>query len=252
MIFYYRTKFIRWPRVIWNYIEVVGVIFYVSFIFERFLIPYFQDFGDSNIEPKSLVLSIFGCIMPGTIAYLCGFYCLLHSWMNASAEMLRFADRMFYKDWWNAPSFDVYFRTWNVVVHDWLYTYIYKDMYEIVFRESKAAAALVVFTVSAVFHELILAVAFRFFYPVMFVMFLGAGAALSFVHFKQYKAFGNIFLWFSIALGNGLLISLYCMEYFARINCSVNQNSVWEYVVPVSWRCNGISTPDDWQMQTPW
>ena len=42
--------------------------------------------------------------------------------------MLRFADRQFYKDWWNCRSFAMYYRTWNVVVHDWLYRYIYQDL----------------------------------------------------------------------------------------------------------------------------
>ncbi|GCB84355.1 hypothetical protein scyTo_0024966, partial [Scyliorhinus torazame] len=41
--------------------------------------------------------------------------------------MLRFGDRMFYKDWWNSTSFANYYRTWNVVVHDWLYCYTYSD-----------------------------------------------------------------------------------------------------------------------------
>jgi sterol O-acyltransferase len=74
-----------------------------------------------------------------------GFYGFLHCWLNAFAEMLRFADRMFYKvekylvkmiindldiqDWWNSRSFAAYYRTWNVVVHDWLYTYVYKEIY---------------------------------------------------------------------------------------------------------------------------
>ena len=85
-----------------------------------------------------------------------GFFAILHSWLNAFAEMLRFADRLFYKvrsipycyhasaiqqsrdfivlmmqDWWNSSSFSSYYRTWNVVVHDWLYTYIYKDCFAV-------------------------------------------------------------------------------------------------------------------------
>lgn len=248
-----RTKYIRWHRVLWNYCEVVGVIFYVSFIFERFLIPYFRDFGNAtDIEPKSLVLSIFGCILPGTIANLCGFYCLLHAWMNASAEMLRFADRLFYRDWWNASSFEVFYRTWNVIVHDWLYTYIYKDMYEIVFKGSKTTATLVVFTISAIFHELILAVSFRFFYPVLFTFFQGAGVLFMFVRIRRDSAIGNIFLWFSLALGNGLLISLYSMEYFARQNCPVDETSGLEYFAPISWRCNGVVMNETWTIKAPW
>lgn len=31
------------------------------------------------------------------------------------------------QDWWNSTSFANYYRTWNVVVHDWLYYYMYRD-----------------------------------------------------------------------------------------------------------------------------
>lgn len=31
------------------------------------------------------------------------------------------------QDWWNSTSFANYYRTWNVVVHDWLYYYVYCD-----------------------------------------------------------------------------------------------------------------------------
>ena len=32
------------------------------------------------------------------------------------------------QDWWNSPSYADWYRSWNVVVHDWLYTYVYKDL----------------------------------------------------------------------------------------------------------------------------
>lgn len=95
--YFFRTKVIRWRVVVWSFTEVMLVIFYMAFIFERLLIPVFRQFGASPLEPRALVLSVFGTMMPGTLAFLCGFYCLLHSWLNATAELLRFADRMFYK-----------------------------------------------------------------------------------------------------------------------------------------------------------
>jgi len=36
-----------------------------------------------------------------------GFFAILHSWLNAFAEMLRFADRMFYKVRITEPSLDL-------------------------------------------------------------------------------------------------------------------------------------------------
>ena len=38
---------------------------------------------------------------------------------------------LFTQDWWNSSNFAGYYRTWNVVVHDWLYSYIYKDVYKV-------------------------------------------------------------------------------------------------------------------------
>ena len=36
-------------------------------------------------------------MLPGMLLLIVGFFALLHSWMNAFAEMTRFADRMFYR-----------------------------------------------------------------------------------------------------------------------------------------------------------
>ena len=249
---YPRTKKIRWRVVLKNALEVVGVVFYVSFIFECYLIPLFKEFGDAKITSGKFVCAIFGCMMPGSLAFLCGFYCLLHSWMNGMAELLTFGDRMFYKDWWNATDFPTYIRSWNFVVHDWLYTYIYKDVYEHVFSRCRPLATILVFTISAIFHEYILAFAFRFFYPVMFVQFEFAGLLLMFLTKKQHKDFGNILMWLALCLGNGLHLSLYNMEYYARVNCPISNHTVIDYFIPVSWTCNGILENPNWRIHTPW
>ncbi|XP_065087172.1 sterol O-acyltransferase 1-like [Ochlerotatus camptorhynchus] len=243
---YPRTKRIRWSVVFRHMLEVVGVIFYISFIFERFLTPLFDRFGGAEISSGKFVLALFGSIMPASLSFLCGFYCLLHAWFNASSELLRFADRMFYRDWWNASSFAEYIRSWNVVVHDWLYTYIYKDSVEHVFKNCNALATVLVFTASAVFHEVILAFAFRFFYPVMFVQFEFMGLLLMFLTRNLSKDTGNILLWFMLCIGNGIQMSLYNIEYYARRNCPVSGESLVDYMIPVSWTCHGISHNPNW------
>lgn len=37
--------------------------------------------------------------------------------MNLVAELLRFGDRQFYRDWWNAHSVQYFWRNWNIPVH---------------------------------------------------------------------------------------------------------------------------------------
>lgn len=42
--------------------------------------------------------------IPNLYIWLLMFYCFFHLWLNILAELLRFGDRAFYKDWWNAES----------------------------------------------------------------------------------------------------------------------------------------------------
>jgi len=63
--------------------------------------PVYREFGLPNRHDKPLykmvVVGVFGSVIPGTFYLLVGFYLSLHAWMNACAELMHFADRMFYK-----------------------------------------------------------------------------------------------------------------------------------------------------------
>lgn len=137
------------------------------------------------------------------------------------------------QDWWNSICYSTYYRTWNIVVHDWLYTYIYKDMYEIVTPRNKKLSVCVVFAISSIIHEYIISFATGFFYPVLLFLFGGIGLIVVFV----LKSAGNVFLWFSLSAGNGVIVSLYCMEYYARINCPRTRDDFWDLVIPRTWSC---------------
>lgn len=236
---YSRTKVIRWNVVFCHFTEVIGVVFFQSFILSKLMLPAFEDFGRVEMTLGEVFSKIIGRCLPGTLILVSFFYMLLHAWMNAFSEMLRFGDRMFYKDWWNSRSFDNYFRTWNIIVQDWLYQFIYREVYEHVFKGSKVSAALVTFTVSALFHELVVSFMFRFFYPVLLVAFNGFALVLTFVNTKKFQNWGNIIIWLALTLGQGIVFSLYMMEWYARKNCGVGD--LWEdYFIPVSWTCNKI------------
>ncbi|KAF5274135.1 hypothetical protein FQR65_LT04533 [Abscondita terminalis] len=234
--YYPRTKSIRWNYVAKCFFEVFGCIFYISFIMERFLSPDFRKIGLKPLCWKEITLAILGNGMAGILVLLTTFYAVLHSWMNGFAEMLKFGDRMFYKDWWTSSSYGRYYRTWNVVVHDWLYTYVYKDMYESVVPNNKLVAKLTTFFVSAVFHEYILGFSFRFFLPILFVMFFGFGVVLYFVA-PNIKWLGNAFMWYGLALGMGIGVSFYAMEFYIRINCPIEDVSTATYFIPRLFTC---------------
>ncbi|XP_071439772.1 sterol O-acyltransferase 1 [Hetaerina americana] len=243
---YPRTKVIRWRLVAWYFVEVAETIFYSSFVFSHFLMPYYKNFGLEPLKVGTLIVNVFKSMMPAMLIFLCGFYLLLHSWMNAFAEMLQFSDRMFYKDWWTSSTFATYYRTWNVVVHDWLYTYVYKDVTEMLSHigggrvsKNRVIPQLMVFGVSALFHEYIITFCLRSFYPVLLIVFGGFGVMLVFLT-KYEGAGGNIFMWLTICSGNGIVLSLYFMEWFARKHCPPHPDPQWDFYLPRSWSCSKL------------
>ncbi|XP_039302872.1 sterol O-acyltransferase 1 [Solenopsis invicta] len=231
---YPRTKRIRWTMVIWNFVEVVIAFMFFIFNIEHLVLPVYYAF-DVQLEIKWFFKNIIKFSISGILTFITGQYLFLHAWMNAWAEMLRFADRLFYRDWWNSTTYAQYYRTWNIVVHDWLYTYIYKDMYEIVVPRNRMLSAAAVFFASAVVHEYALTFIFRFFYPVILILFGGVGFAFFFV--RKYIT-SNVFMWMSWTLGTGIMVCLYTMEIYARWNnCSPYPNYYLDLLIPRSWSC---------------
>lgn len=240
---YPRSKSTNWSLVVGNFAEVLGCIFYTHYVFSRFCIPVFEKFNSDHITLRAFVLAAFSSILPGYLCLLLLFWGLLHAWLNMFAEMLRFADRLFYKDWWNSTSFSGYYRSWNVVVHDWLYAYVYKDLNTIFRSSSRGRAAITVFLMSAIIHEYIFIVGFKFFYPVMFLLFFGFGVSFFFITNKiKLQQAWNVFMWFNLMIGNGIIMALYSMEWYARKNCPPTFDNYLDYLVPRSWTCSSNST----------
>ncbi|XP_066547945.1 sterol O-acyltransferase 1 [Amia ocellicauda] len=236
---YPRNPSIRWGYVATKFLQVLGCLFYAYYVFVRLCIPQFRNVSLQPFNLKVTVLCVFNSILPGVLVLFLAFFAFLHCWLNAFAEMLRFADRMFYKDWWNSTSFANYYRTWNVVVHDWLYYYAYRDFLWLSGKRFRAAAMLSVFTVSAVVHEYALAICFGFFYPVLFCMFMCFGMMFNFIlHDRRKGPIWNIIMWTSLFLGQGVLLCLYSQEWYAQRYCPIQNPCFLDLLKPRSWICN--------------
>ena len=55
--------------------------------------------------------------LPNHVIWLIFFYIYFHSFLNTLGELLNFADRSFYQDWWNATNLEVFWQSWNLPVH---------------------------------------------------------------------------------------------------------------------------------------
>ena len=94
---YPRNTTIQWDFVLKMFGQVLACMLYVYYIVVRFCIPTYENLNQNQITLPIFISVLFSFIMPGSLFLLWGFYGFLHCWLNAFAEMLRFADQMFYK-----------------------------------------------------------------------------------------------------------------------------------------------------------
>ncbi|CAE7208710.1 unnamed protein product [Rhizoctonia solani] len=126
---------------------------------------------------------------------------------NGFAELSCFGDREFYQDWWNATSFDEYARKWNKPVHAFLLRHVYQASLSSK-RVSKFSATFLTFLLSALVHELVMAVVTKKIRMYLFILqmsqipliFLGRLPII-----KQNKVLGNVLFWVGLMSGFPLL-----------------------------------------------
>ncbi|XP_057667457.1 sterol O-acyltransferase 1 [Diorhabda carinulata] len=234
---YPRTTKIRWGFVGIRLIEIFGVIVYHCFIFHRFLLPPYREFGLRKYSWAEVIIPILENSICGLLVLMAGWYQVLHSVQNLFAELLRFGDRQFYMDWWNCTGIADYFRVWNIVVHDWLYTYIYRDIYNLS-SGNKFMAKLMVFITSAVVHEWIISYQVKFFYPIVFYCYMAA-VCLSVFNVPKVRWI-NILFWYGMAFGSGSILSLYVLEHYARTNNPDTEYSIKYWFLPRWYLCDCI------------
>ncbi|RLN12700.1 diacylglycerol O-acyltransferase 1-like [Panicum miliaceum] len=238
---YPRTTCIRKGWVIRQLVKCLIFTGLMGFIIEQYINPIVKNSKHPlkgnflNAIERVLKLSV-----PTLYVWLCMFYCFFHLWLNILAELLRFGDREFYKDWWNAKTVEetaLHYLTDNIVmvltdkhilqvtdnglpfcqpVHKWIIRHIYFPCIRKGFP--RGVAILISFLVSAVFHEICVAVPchiFKFwaFFGIMFQVFLTRYLQDKF----QNIMVGNMIFWFFFSIvGQPMCVLLYYHDVMNR------------------------------------
>lgn len=122
---YPKTRRIRLNIVLKNVLSFFILIFYLWCVFKALCIPIFKHTVNDPGNLRQFIASVIFSTVSGIICLLTLFYGILHCWLNIFGELLKFGDRLFYEDWWNVKDFAEYYRKWNIVVHEFLYYYVY-------------------------------------------------------------------------------------------------------------------------------
>lgn len=129
----------------------------------------------------------------------------------------RFADREFYKDWWNSKSMDEFARNWNRPVHQFLLKHVYASTIQV--GAPKSVAIFFTFLLSSLMHELVMAIVTG---KIRGYLFLMQMAQLPLIVLGQTKfikdspARGNLLFWI------GLIVRWFLFQTFACTGYSVD------------------------------
>ncbi|KAI5585238.1 hypothetical protein BDE02_06G132200 [Populus trichocarpa] len=217
---YPRTESVRKGWVVQQFVKLIIFTGFMGFIIEQYINPIVKNsqhpFKGNLLYAIERVLKL---SVPNLYVWLCMFYCFFHLWLNILAELLCFGDREFYKDWWNARTVEEYWRMWNMPVHKWMVRHIYFPCLRN--KIPKGVAILIVFLVSAVFHELCIAVPCHVFKLWAFIGIMLQVPLVVITKFLQNKfrssMVGNMIFWlfFSI-LGQPMCVLLYYHDLMNR------------------------------------
>ncbi|KAL5572443.1 hypothetical protein UlMin_022040 [Ulmus minor] len=217
---YPRTEYIRKG---WVFRQVVKLIIFMGlmgFIIEQYIFPIFRNsqhpFKGNLLYGIERVLKL---SVPHLYVWLCLFYSLFHLWLNILAEILRFGDREFYKDWWNAQTVEEYWRMWNMPVHKWMIRHVYSPCLR--HGIPRQAALVISFLVSAVLHELCVAVPCHMFRLWAFSCIMFQIPLIMLTKYVQDKfrssMVGNMIFWFIFCiLGQPMCVLLYYHDLMSR------------------------------------
>ncbi|XP_064394495.1 diacylglycerol O-acyltransferase 1-like isoform X2 [Halichondria panicea] len=210
-----RTKRIRKIFVLRRTLEAIFIINIQMAISQQWLLPIALDSLEpfKDMEWVIMIQRVLVLALPNHLFWLLGFYYIFHSLMNLSGELLQFADRKFYGDWWNSDTIARFWRTWNIPVHRWASRHIYNPLVSLGY--GKMTSQFAVFLFSAFFHEYLVSIPLQMLRPWAFVMMvsqipLGLLTNLPFMRGQ----IGNIMVWIGIVLGQPLAILMYLHDYY--------------------------------------
>ncbi|KAH0970737.1 hypothetical protein GBA52_022893 [Prunus armeniaca] len=211
----------------WVFRQLVKLIIFtglMGFIVEQYINPIVKN-SQHPLKGNLLyaIERVLKLSVPNLYVWLCMFYCFFHLWLNILAELLCFGDREFYKDWWNAKTVEevrfMFYETYSWPVHKWMVRHIYFPCLR--HGVPKGVAIVIAFLVSAVFHELCIAVPCHMFKLWAFIGIMLQVPLVLITNYLQDKfrnsMVGNMIFWFIFCiLGQPMCLLLYYHDLMNR------------------------------------
>ncbi|RWS08694.1 diacylglycerol O-acyltransferase 1-like protein [Dinothrombium tinctorium] len=210
-----RSQRIRKRFLIRRFLEMIFLFQLILGLIQQWLVPTINNSLKPLQEMNYLKMCerLLKLAVPNHIIWLLFFYWFFHSSLNFIGELLLFADREFYRDWWNAESVHYFWQNWNIPVHRWCLRHLYKPLLRRGYSKCQASTA--VFFVSAFFHEYLVSVPLKMFRIWAFSgMLFQIPFAMLVSKLHNYPHYANVAVWVSLIIGQPLCILMYYHDYY--------------------------------------
>lgn len=206
---YPRTASIRLRYVAWHALQVCACVVVQFVLLMQFMVPIWHNSAPSE---RHLWWFCMKLALPSFIIWLLMFWGFFHCTLNIIAELTCFADRQFYREWWNATTLGQFWRMWNILVHEWCLRHLYVESVSRHNMPTKTAA-LGTFLMSAVMHEYVCLVGFRMLRPYMFCgMLLQVPLVQVSTRWAGTRK-GNMVMWLMLILGQSVIVLMYARDF---------------------------------------
>ncbi|KAI4893276.1 hypothetical protein NFI96_019677 [Prochilodus magdalenae] len=175
-------------------------------------LPFLYLDGLKEMDYSRMIERLLRLAVPNHFLWLIFFYWFFHSSMNFVAELLRFGDREFYRDWWNSETVTYFWQNWNIPVHKWCIRHFYKPLLRK--GASKLVSQSAVFFASAFFHEYLVSVPLRMFRLWAFMGMMAQLPLAWFVGRFLRGNYGNAAVWLSLIIGQPIAVLMYVHDYY--------------------------------------
>lgn len=182
-------------------------LYFILFVFfmDQYAIPSIYNIMEFN-SVFSLVENCINLSISTILLFILFFLLVFNCFLVVLGELTGFKE-MTFRDWWNSTSASEFWRSWNIPVHRFVTTYLYKPI--AARGVSRMMTTMICFTVSGLLHEYVTALAMKKATGYMFLAMI-AQAPLMYISDafqKKFPMYGNLFFWLSFSvLGQPLIV----------------------------------------------
>ncbi|XP_072373768.1 diacylglycerol O-acyltransferase 1-like [Scyliorhinus torazame] len=194
-------------------------------LIQQWVLPVTRNSMQPFVEMKltTVIHQLMLLAIPNHFMWLILFHGFFHSTLNFIAELLRFGDRRFYRDWWNSETLTYFWSNSNIILHKWYLRHVYRPLIEKGYSKWEAQTS--VFILSALYHEYMIAAPLQMFRFWLFMEMMVQVPTAWFLSKFVRGFYGNAIVWVCIILGPPLVVYMYIHDYYMLQGLKANEQN---------------------------